>query len=486
VSAGARLRCAPARDRRERASYPELEEQRVAQAFDLVVRGGQCVLPARSERRAMGARIERADIGVRAGQIAAIGDLAQAQAAAVVDARSLHVLPGLIDPQVHLREPGFEHKEDLETGTRAAVLGGVTSVFEMPNTNPPTTTREALADKLARASGRAACNYAFFVGATPDNAEMLGELEALPGCPGVKVFMGKSTGNLLVDSDADLRRVLAHGRRRVAVHAEDEARLRERAAALDLARGGVALHPEWRDVESALRATQRLLALARELKRPVHVLHVTTAEEIELLARNRDIATFECTPQHLLLEAPECYARLGTRAQMNPPIRDARHRDALWDAVANGLLDAIASDHAPHTLEEKARPYPESPSGMTGVQTTLPLLLDCVAAGRLTLERLVELACAGPARVWRAQRKGSIEAGFDADLVLVDLAASRTIENRWIASRCGWTPFDGVRVRGWPVTTIVAGEIAMRDDEVVGPARGRAVEFADSPREANA
>ncbi|MCA9512439.1 MAG: amidohydrolase family protein, partial [Myxococcales bacterium] len=255
------------------------------------------------------------------------------------------------------------------------------------------------------------------------------------------------------------------------------ARLRERAAALDLAAGGVALHPEWRDVETALRATRRLLALAREARRPVHVLHVTTAEEVELLAAYRDVATYECTPQHLVLAAPGCYARLGTRAQMNPPIREARHRDALWRAVASGALDAIASDHAPHTLEEKARPYPASPSGMTGVQTTLPLLLDCVAAGRLSLDRLVELCCAGPARVWRAHGKGALAAGYDADLALVDLGAARTIENRWIASRCGWTPFDGVRVRGWPVATVVGGHVAMRDDEVVGPPRGREVAF---------
>jgi dihydroorotase len=438
-------------------------------SFDVVVRGGRCVLPEGTVP---------ADVGVLDGRIAAIGDLGAATADERIDATRLHVLPGAIDPQVHFREPGFEHKEDLETGTRAAVLGGITSIFEMPNTDPPTTTAAALADKFARAKGRAWCDHAFFVGATPDNAEELGGLEGLPGCAGVKVFMGKSTGNLLVDTDADLRRVLASGTRRVAVHAEDEQRLEARYQELDLDhRHDLQLHPEWRDVDTALIATRRLLALARETGRPVHVLHVTTAEEVALLRQHREIATFECTPQHLLLAAPECYAELGSLVKMNPPIRDARHRDALWSAVADGTLDAIASDHAPHTLEEKAKPFPACPSGMTGVQTLLPLLLDAVACGRLSLERLVELCCEGPARVYRARRKGRIAIGADADLVLVDLAARRRIENAWIASRCGWTPFDGREVTGWPVATIVRGRTVVRDDEVQGPPRGLPVEF---------
>ena len=443
----------------------------MSEPFDLVVRGGRCVLPAPL-------RTETADVGVRDGRIIAIDDLSSAEAGKVIDAKGLHVLPGAIDPQVHFREPGFEHKEDIESGTRAAVLGGVTSIFEMPNTEPPTTSEAALADKFNRARGRAWCDHAFFVGATPDNAEQLGELEQLPGCPGVKVFMGKSTGNLLVDTDDDLRRVLASGTRRVAVHAEDEQRLNQRFEELDLAhRDDIQLHPEWRDVETALRATRRLLTLARETERPVHVLHVTTAEEVDLLRQNREIATFECTPQHLVLAAPECYSRLGSKVKMNPPIREARHRDGLWSAVADGTLDAIASDHAPHTIEEKALPFPDCPSGMTGVQTLLPLMLDAVAHGKLSLERLVELCCEGPARVWRARRKGRIELDADADLVLVDLAANRTIEDSWIASRCGWSPFDGHAVTGWPVATLVRGRVVMRDDEVQGVAQGKPVEF---------
>jgi dihydroorotase len=423
--------------------------------------------------------VGQADVGVRDGRIAAIGDLAQADAGEVFDATGCHVLPGAIDPQVHFREPGFEHKEDIETGTRAAVLGGITSVFEMPNTDPPTTTAAALEDKLRRSRGRAWCNVAFFVGATPDNAEQLAELERLPGCPGVKVFMGKSTGNLLVHEDRDLERVLRSGRRRVAVHAEDEMRLRERAEQLDLARGGVAVHPEWRDVETAVRATRRLLDMAARCHRRVHVLHLTTADEVELVAAHRDVATAETTPQHLTLSAPDCYAEGGTRVQMNPPIRDERHRRGLWRGVLGGVIDNIASDHAPHTLEEKARPYPKSPAGMPGVQTLLPIMLDHAAHGRLSLELLVDLCCAGPARVWSAARKGRLAVGGDADLSIVDLGATREIRDDWIASRCGWTPFAGRTVRGWPRATWVLGRLAMCDDELVASPSGVPVEFSD-------
>lgn len=436
--------------------------------YDLIVRGGTCV----SHRG-----VAEADIAIRGGRIVEIGNLARADAAEVFDASGCHVLPGAIDPQVHFREPGFEHKEDIESGTRAAVLGGITAVFEMPNTEPPTTTAAALEDKLRRAHGRAWCDIAFFVGATPDNAPQLAELERLPGCSGVKVFMGKSTGNLLVHEDRDLERVLRSGRRRVAVHAEDEMRLRERASQLDLARGGVTLHPEWRDVETAVRATRRLLDLARRCRRRVHVLHVTTAEEVDLLAASRDWATAETTPQHLTLAAPGCYAELGTRVQMNPPIRDERHRRALWRGVCGGLIDNIASDHAPHTLDEKARAYPQSPAGMPGVQTLLPIMLDHAAQGRLSLELLVDLCCAGPARVWGAPRKGRLVLGGDADLSIVDLGARREIRDDWIASRCGWTPFAGRTVRGWPRATVLRGRVVMREGELQGTPSGRPVEF---------
>ncbi len=438
--------------------------------FDLVITGGTCLTP--SGRAAV-------DIGIRDGRIAAIGDIDPGAAAERFDAAGLHVLPGVIDTQVHFREPGLEHKEDLESGTRAAALGGVTAIFEMPNTTPNTDTAERMADKVARAEGRAWCDFAFFFGATAENADRLGELELLPGCSGVKVFMGSSTGSLLVADDAGLERVLSSGRRRVAIHSEDEARLVELKANIDPAKGS-AQHPIVRDVESAVRSTTRLLKLARQTGRPVHVLHVSTAEELPLLAAARDVATVEVTPQHLTLAAPDCYDRLGSFAQMNPPIREARHREALWRAVAEGLVDVIGSDHAPHTREEKARDYPQSPSGMPGVQTLVPLLLDHVNAGRLTLERFVDLTSAGPHRIYNIAGKGRIALGYDADFTLVDLGAKKVIENDWIASKCGWTPFDGMAVTGWPMATIIRGRPVMRDGALVDTPRGQPVRFSNA------
>jgi len=439
------------------------------QPFDLIVRGGVAATVN---------GIAAADIGVRGGRIAAIGRV-EGSAATVVEARGLHVLPGIIDTQVHFREPGLEHKEDLATGTTAAVLGGVTTVFEMPNTNPNTLTAADLADKLARARGRARADIAFFIGAAESNFDQLATLERLPGCAGIKLFMGSSTGSLLVAEDDEIATVMRQGRRRMAIHAEDEARLRER---LSLARdsGRVEQHPHWRDAEAALLATRRALALARAAGRRIHVLHVSTAAEMRLLGEHKDIATVEVTPQHLTLAAPDCYERLGTLAQMNPPIRDEAERAGLWQAVEQGIVDCLGSDHAPHTLAEKAKPYPSSPSGMPGVQTLLPVMLDHVNAGRLTLERLVDLTSAGPARVYGIAGKGRIAVGYDADLTLVDLAASRRIENRWIASRCGWTPFDGVTVRGWPRMTILRGSVVMRDDAPVGEPCGVPVRFTET------
>ena len=440
----------------------------MADSFDLVVAGGTCVRPDGRDR---------VDVGVMGGRIAALGDLRSARAAERLEAAGLHVLPGVIDTQVHFREPGLTHKEDLATGSAAAVLGGVTSVFEMPNTKPPTTTAAALRDKLERARGRMYCDHAFYVGATPDNAADLGALESLPGCCGVKVFMGSSTGELLVPDDDGIEAVLRATTRRVAFHAEDEPRLRERRSLA--VRGRPETHPLWRDAETARLATARLLALARRLGRRVHVLHVTTALEMDLLAAHRDLASVEVTPQHLTLVAPDCYLHLSTRAQMNPPIRDARHREALWAAVRAGIVDVVGSDHAPHTLEEKGQEYPDTPSGMAGVQTLLPLLLDHAHQGRLALERVVDLTSAAPARVFGIAGKGRIAVGHDADLVLVDTNRRETITNAQVRSRCGWTPFDGMQVTGWPVATVLRGHVVMRDGDIVGTPRGEVLRFRD-------
>ncbi|TDV33584.1 dihydroorotase [Paraburkholderia caballeronis] len=433
---------------------------------DLLVRGGTVVTPEGSVE---------ADIACVDGRIVSL-DARGWSASEVVEADGLHVLPGVIDTQVHFREPGLEHKENLEAGTRGAVLGGVTAVFEMPNTRPTTLHRADLERKIAAASGRAWCDVAFYIGGSSVNAGELGHLETLPGCAGVKVFMGSSFGDLLADDDAVLRQILAHGRRRVAVHAEDEARLRERRPIVE-ASGDVRDHGRWRDVDSAINATRRMVGMAAETGRPLHILHVSTAEEMAFLASHRNRVTVEVLPHHLTLCAPECYERLGTLAQMNPPVRDARHREALWRALREGTVDVLGSDHAPHTLEEKSRPYPQSPSGMPGVQTLLPVMLDHVSRGRLSLRRLVELTSAAPARVFGMAGKGSIAVGYDADLTLVDLKATREITNRWIASVCGWTPYDGMRVTGWPLATIVRGHVVMREDVVLGHPMGQPVRF---------
>jgi dihydroorotase len=441
----------------------------MADSFDLLLRGGITATPN---------GIAEADIGVKDGKIAAIGSLAGAKARETFDARNLHVLPGVIDTQVHFREPGNEHKEDLETGSRAAVLGGVTGVFEMPNTNPPTTTRAAIEDKLRRAKGRMHCDYAFYVGATPANVGALGELERLPGVSGVKAFLGSSTGTLLLDDEESIRAALRSGRRRVAVHSEDEARLKERKPFAKA--GDPRTHPVWRDAETARLSTERVLRLAREAGRRLHVLHVTTADELPLLAAARDLATVETTPQHLTLAAPECYERLGTYAQMNPPIREASHRDALWAAVREGLIDVVGSDHAPHTRAEKDKTYPDTPSGMPGVQTLATILLDHVNTGRLTLERFVDLTSAGAARIFGIAGKGRIAKGFDADFTIVDLKKKRKIDNSWIASRCGWTPFDGMTTTGWPVATIIRGMSVMRDHALTLEAQGTPIRFVET------
>jgi dihydroorotase len=438
------------------------------ETFDLIVRGGEVVNHA---GRGL------ADVGVRDGRIVRVGDLGQSDAGQVIDATGLTVMPGVIDTQVHFREPGLEWKEDLESGSRAAVLGGVTAVFEMPNTEPVTTSEDALADKLVRAR-RMACDHAFYVGGTHENADFLGELERLPGCCGVKVFMGASTGSLLVADDEGVARVLASIRRRAAFHSEDEYRLVERRP---LARtGDWTSHEEVRDAISAMQSTERLVRLARRAGKRIHVLHVTTAEEIEFLSHNKDVASVEVTPQHLTLTAPEAYERLKGFAQMNPPIRNAHHQAGLWRGITHGVADVLGSDHAPHTREEKARPYPASPSGMPGVQTLLPVMLDHVAHGRLTLERLVDLTSHGAQRVFGIAGKGRMAEGYDADLTVVDLKATRELRHEDMASRCGWTPFDGMKVTGMPVMTIIRGRAVMRDGEIALPGQGRPVRFQET------
>jgi dihydroorotase len=441
----------------------------MADTYDLILKGGIVV-----NHDGEGPR----DLGIRAGRFAAIDDLSRASADEVIDCKGLHLLPGVIDTQVHFREPGLTHKEDLESGSRSAVMGGVTAVFEMPNTDPLTVSAETLADKVKRGHHRMHCDFAFFVGAMADNTRHLPELERLPGCAGIKVFMGSSTGSLLVADDVGLRAVLQKIRRRASFHAEDEPRLNERKNLR--VEGDPRSHPVWRDEVAALKATQRLVTIAHETGARVHVLHISTAQEMEYLAGHKDVASVETTPHHLTLEAPGCYEGLGTRAQMNPPVRDAAHRAGIWTGLTNGVVDVLGSDHAPHTREEKAKTYPASPSGMTGVQTLVPIMLDHVSSGRLTLLRFVDLTSAGPARLFGIASKGRIAVGYDADVTVVDLKRRETLTDEWVASRADWTPYDGVKVTGWPVGTIIRGRKVMWNGDLATPAQGERVRFLET------
>ncbi|MBN9062782.1 MAG: dihydroorotase [Rhizobiales bacterium] len=439
------------------------------ETYDLIFSGGTVV---NQDGR------HRSDIGVTGDRIAFIGDLSMASAGERVDCGGLHILPGVIDTQVHFREPGLTHKEDLETGSRAAVLGGVTAVFEMPNTNPLTVSAETLADKMARATDRMHCDFAFWVGGTHENVKDLRELERLPGAAGIKVFMGSSTGTLLVEDDPGVRAILAQVRRRAAFHSEDERMLRERAHLR--VKGDPSSHPVWRSAEVAMRCTERLVRIARETGARIHVLHISTADEMRFLAHHKDVASCEATPHHLTLVAPDCYERLGAYAQMNPPVRDETHRAGIWEGVRLGVADILGSDHAPHAREEKEHGYPDTHSGMTGVQTLVPIMLDHVNAGRMTLERFVDMTSAGPQRLFNIAGKGRIAVGYDADLTIVDMKRRETIRNEWIGSRCGWTPYDGVDVTGWPVGTVVRGRRVMWEAEILAPSCGRAVRFAET------
>jgi dihydroorotase len=434
-------------------------------SHDLLIRNGTIVLPW---------GLAEADIAVTDGRIAAIGKNL-GPAAEIFDATHLHVLPGIIDPHVHFRDGGaggIEGVEDMESGTRGAILGGVTSVFDMPNTTPPGISAPALTTKHEYIAGRAWCDVGIYVGATKENADRLGALETLPGVCAIKVFAGSSTGDLLVEDDASIRRVMQSGRRRIAFHSEDEYRLQARRK--NFSSGDpYSSHAVWRDVECAFLGTRRITALARETNRPAHILHVSTAEELAFLKHHHDLISVEILLNHLVQSAPDVYERLGPYAVMNPPIRDARHVDAAWAAIADGTVDTIGSDHAPHSRAAKEKPWPDCAAGLTGVQTLLPMMLNQVHHRKLSLPRLADLMSAGPARIYGAVNKGRIAAGYDADLSIVDLAATHTITNAEIASPCGWTPFDGTTVTGRPTATIIRGHIAMRNGTTLGTPTGQ-------------
>jgi dihydroorotase len=441
--------------------------------YDLVLKNASSLIFDSNQNKIVKSDVH---IGIKNGKIAEISAKPMTNFENEKDLKGLTVLPGVIDSQVHFREPGFTHKEDLESGTRAALLGGVTSVFEMPNTNPATTTIEAFQDKLDRAKNRAHCHYAFYIGGGSQNFSELHTLENLPHCSGIKIFLGSSFGPLLVDNDILLENILKNGKRRVIIHSEDEARLVARKH-IAIEGADPKFHPIWRDEESAMISTVKAVGLAKKHQRPIHILHVSSSEEMAFLKNNKDIASVEILPQYLTFSSPECYDRLGTLAQQNPPIRDQRHMPFLWQAVQNGTVDIIGSDHAPHLLEEKQKPYPQSPSGVPGVQTLVPLMLNHVNNNKLSLEKFVELVTENPRRLLGVKNKGRIQVGYDADFTIVDLKKQVTIENKWIVSKCKWTPYDGMKVTGWPVAAILKGKVAMENDEILRPHTGEPVDF---------
>jgi len=418
--------------------------------------------------------LNKQDIGIKNGKIVELGEIDK-DAKHTLDAKGLMVLPGCIDTQVHFREPGSTDVEDLESGSKAAVLGGITSVFEMPNTNPPTSNKAEFKKKLDLAKDRMFCNYAFYFGATPQNMEDLKKVDTLEGCCGVKLFAGSSTGNLLVKDEKDIEKVISNSSKIVAIHSEDEDILNIRKKFIK--KGDVSTHPVWRNEECAMSSTRRVVKIAERYKKKIHVLHITTKEEVEFLSRYKGNVTFEITPQHLTISAPDCYNKLGSLSQMNPPIRDQKHQVILWKAVKDGIVDTIGSDHAPHSIDNKKKEYPQSPSGMPGVQTLIPIMLNHINNNKLTLAQFVKLVCDNPCRIFGIKNKGKIKEGFDADLTVIDMNMKKVIKNDWIASKCGWTPFDGFEVKGFPLGTIVNGKAIVWDGKLIEKANGKPLKF---------
>ena len=431
----------------------------------LIIKNGTCYIDG---------KLVNTDITVSGGKIKSIGK-ADLNNHKVYDAENKIVLPGIIDTQVHFREPGSTDAEDLESGSRAAVLGGVTSLFEMPNTNPPTANLVEFEKKLKAAKNRMHSNYAFYFGATPSNTDQLAQLKNVEGCCGVKLFAGSSTGNLLVDKEADIEKVISSSDRVVSIHSEDEDIIKLRKKFIR--KGDVHSHHEWRNVECAMSSTRRVVKIAERYNKKIHVLHVTTKDEVDFLAMHKKNVTFETTPQHLTLYAPDCYDKLGTYAQMNPPLRGKEHYDRLWTAIKNNIVDVLGSDHAPHLKENKEKEYPNSPSGMPGVQTIFPVMIDHVNNGKLTLNQLINLMCENPCRIFGINNKGFIKEGFDADLTIVDMNKEVTIKDEMIASKCGWTPFNNYKVKGFPVGTIVNGILVMSDGKILVESKGKPLSF---------
>ena len=434
--------------------------------LDLIIKNGLCYIDG---------KLKNQDIGIKSSKISKIGSLKNENSKEIYDANNQIVLPGCIDTQTHFREPGSTDTEDLHSGSRAAVSGGITAVFEMPNTNPPTSNKKEFQRKLDLAQNRMYCNYAFYFGATADNANELADLKNLEGCCGIKLFAGSSTGNLLVADEKDIEKVFQNSSKVVAVHSEDEEILNKNKKLIK--NGDVHSHPIWRSEECAISSTRRIVRIAERYKKRAHILHITTKQEIDFLSQHKGYITFEITPQHLTLYAPDCYEKLGTYAQMNPPIREKSHYDRLWYAVKNNYNDTIGSDHAPHLKKNKEKEYPNSPSGMPGVQTLLPIMLNHLNNGKLQLDQLVKFLCENPVSIFGIQNKGFIKKDFDADFTIIDLEKEIEIKNENIESKCKWSPFNGQIFKGTPVATIINGEIKMKDGKILGKPSGKPMNF---------
>ncbi len=420
--------------------------------------------------------VRKASVVVEDGRIIDVDGGANIQVDQVIDCQGRHLLPGVIDDQVHFREPGLTHKEDLATASRACAAGGVTSFLEMPNTQPPAVTVAGVRGKDALGAQKSLVNYGFYIGATPDN---IAELNAATDVPGIKIFIGSSTGSLLVDEQEALERIFAETTLPICAHCEDETTVRSNAARF-AGTHDVADHSKIRDVNAAVIATRRATDLARKYRHRFHVLHGSTAAELPILADPSPYLTAEVCLHHLFFTVDD-YPRLGSRIQMNPSIKTKADNDGLWQALVDGTIQVIATDHAPHTLEEKAKPYPESPSGLPAVENSLALMLDRVVAGQCELEQVVSWMCDAPARVWGIVGKGRIEVGYDADLVLVDLAKRRTIRDEDQHTKTRWSPWDSQTLTGWPVATFVGGHCVWNDDRGFDESfRGRKLAFDHS------
>jgi dihydroorotase len=422
--------------------------------------------------------MQRVNVLLEDSTILGIAPPAGAAVDEVIEAGGLHLLPGVIDDQVHFREPGLEHKEDLHTGSLACAKGGVTTFLEMPNTRPTTTTPAALEDKLQRAASKCVVNYGFYIGASYDQSAGTSNVDVLKvvtRTPGIKIFIGSSTGDLLVDDQEALERIFAETTLPICAHCEDETTVRENIQRY-ASTTNVADHSRIRDASAAYIATKRAIELSTRHRHPFHVLHVSTRLEAELLRAAPEWVTAEACPHHLFFTVDD-YERLGTLIQMNPSVKSADDVAALWEALHDGRIEVVATDHAPHTLDEKRQPYPKSPSGLPAVENSLALMLDAASRGMCTLEEIAGWMSEAPARVWQVDRKGRIDEGYDADLVLVDLKRRHTIENRNQLTKSGWSPWDGVTLTGQAVRTIVMGQTVFADGRVRNEVRGREATF---------